>query len=68
MRKNYIVKMEGYDALIDEYITDEYVIRLAESKEAAVQTAIERFLENEENVVKEDLEVLDVRETKRVRI
>ncbi len=68
MRKNYIVKMEGYDALIDEYITDEYVIRLAESKEAAVQTAIERFLENEENVVKEDLAVLDVRETERVRI
>lgn len=68
MRKNYIVKMEGYDALIDEYITDEYVIRLAESKEAAVQTAIERFLENEENVVKEDLAVLDVRETEKVRI
>jgi hypothetical protein len=60
--------MKGYDALIDEYITDEYVIRLAESKEAAVQTAIERFLENEENVVKEDLAVLDVRETERVRI
>jgi hypothetical protein len=68
VRKNYVVKMEGYDALIDEYITDEYVIRLAESKEAAVQTAIERFLKNEENVVKEDLEVLDVRETERVRI
>ena len=60
MIETYIVTVEGFDPLIDEYIEEDVVVK-ANGREPAIEKAVYIFLERNPDCHYEDNDILNVR-------